>query len=383
MRKLLFLLFCILIVVFTFAATSCESEANSSTGEGDGSSSNINGGQQNKNAVSITTTPYFSRTIGGVQNSTDKYYCGEGIFMYIRINATNSSSVPQSVKMTITVDNAKCLTVTEENVGNSKPRIEETSTIGGEVVTISDISFTVDAKDTSSRELVFKIIPSKACEGYISIQYAGNVASDSAVSYKKYTFLERENLDQIPTPIITPNEDGLYWTESPIANVDEKLYIVQILNIFNEQIFAVDDYTKNYLKLSDIPKDLLPNGVYTLQVITRGDESTTKNSHAQTCTFTVKDGVNLSYSNGVLSWNKLEGARSYKVVFGTYSVYVTETSFNMGRYDGATGSFPVCVIPIFEDNTILAPSSNVVSIVASSVSIDTSAAAKLIALDAE
>ena len=359
MKKILFALICILLVAFTFVLSSCDSDETAVSGEGEKNPSNQ---QNNKKAVSISTTPYFSHTIGGVQSSTDKYYCGEGIFMYIRINATNSSSTPQSVKMTITVDNAKCLTVTEENVGNSRPKIEETSTIGGEVVTISDISFTVDANDTTSRELIFKIIPSKACEGYITIQYSGNVAADSAVSYKKYTFLERENLDQIQTPIITPNEDGLYWTESPISNVDEKLYIVQILNSFNEQVFLSDNYTFNYLKLSDIPRELLPNGSYTLKVVTRGDEISTKNSQAQTFNFVVKDPVTLSYSNGVLSWNKVDGASGYKVVFDSYSLYVTENSFNMASYDGAIGEIPVYVIPIFEDKSSLAPSSNIIDL---------------------
>ena len=358
---------CFLIVMLSLSFMACYDEDPdyySDYGDGSGLDYGDGSGEEYTSpALSIQTTSYLTRTKGGVQNASDEFYCGENVFLYVKLSAENRSELPQSASMTITFENARYLNVENESGGNVKPQIKESTDISGEekIITVTGISFTVDPLDTRTREYVFLVRPTKACEGDIIVAYSGDVVSDESVAYQGYSFKNREHLDQIPTPVVTSREDGFVWTESPITNIGDKLYIVEIWDSNGVMRWnnSGSPYTKNYLTLADIASLELGVGRYKLNVKTMGDAVSTKDSETKENVFTIAETPEISLNESTISWDAVEGVSKYKISFGAYSDYVTENKFNMCDYSGLAGSVAVYIIPIFEDVNMIALPSNV------------------------
>lgn len=357
-----------MLLLISLALVACEAPdmGGSSSGGGSSNAGGSTGGgtgggsEYIDNAISMQTLTYFSRELGGFQNAADEYYCGENIYMYVKLSAKNRSQSYQNVSMTITMENAEYLHVENESTGNVQPNIKKIDSLGNYVISITGISFTVEPGDTKEREYIFLVRPTKECEGNITVEYHGSIVDDESVSYKRYSFKGRENLEQISAPTITPREEGFVWTDSPITNIDQKLYVVQIWNTNGDMLWtAGPGYTKNYLNISDITPSLT-TGQYKLTVKTLGDGISTKDSETQEFVFSVTDPINVSYENGIITWDAVEGAIKYKVSFGSYSEYVAENEFNMYKYDGTAGAVQISVLPVFADSSILSPPSNVI-----------------------
>lgn len=363
------ILFLILILILTglvILLTACSETTSGSGGSyGSGSSSsssnssNSNGSTSSAaKCVSITTKTHLTKQKDGVQLSTDKFYVGENIFLRVILTAENKGDEVQSVGLTITIDNAQYIDVYNEETGNTKPLITRTSTLaGGSVVTISQIQFNINAKDTKTREFVFKLSPENECsEGYITVQYIGNVDDDDSAHNQAYKFEKRTNLDIISTPIIAPNNDGFNWTESPVVDIDKKLYTIQIFQIGDDKdtlVHSYDDKTQNYFKLSDLSNELEP-GNYRIVVTTKGDNVSTQNSSPAAYEFTFVEPISeVKFENGIISWEKVENATKYLVEIGDFSEYVTENQFNVAeKYDGAAGNLQVTVLPIISGKNL-------------------------------
>ncbi len=364
---------CFTLTLFMLCAsiTSSMMLSSCSSDDSDSNSNSDNTNNQTEHgSVGIDTETYFAREIGGVQNSTDVYYCGEDIYLYVKVTANNTSSSPQSISMTITFENATYLYVTNESAGNVKPNIKTTDSLGDDkVITISDISFTVDPHDTKNSKYIFKVTPFKACEGDIEVRFFGSkIKTDEDVFYKTYKFSDRTNLDQIPAPIITADEDGFHWTKSPIANVDNSLYIVQVYKEVDNQhelVYSRDNSTTNVLKISDLESesDSFVPGKYRLSVITRGDGISLKDSVVANYSFEYLGKISAKFDErGRVTWDAVPGVSQYKAEFGQYGEYTVDTCLDLSLFSGLSGVVDVEILPISEKANALYGYSEAVSV---------------------
>lgn len=318
------------------------------------------GGGNTSGAVYLTTEAYITKTIGGQETSTEKNYCGEDVFLYVKLlDAQNTSSEVQVVNMVITIDNAKYLDVEYESANDVDPIIREEEAFGSKSVTkIEGISFLINPNSTKRpMTYIFRLRPTNECEGKIKVSYTNSVIEEGATYTKKYTFYKRDFLDVLPTPIIHTNKDRLYWTVA----VPEKGFLVQAFDSNGIQFYRTTTSANEVTLANLFAGEMIP-GKYKLHVIACGDGQLTSDSQTASYEFIVQECPIVTVDDrGIISWTAIEGACGYEVSIDYTQTVVSKNFFDITKeYEGAPKNIKVSVLPLFKEKKILCTSSNMV-----------------------
>ena len=262
----------------------------------------------------FTEVTYYADINEEQKLSTDVFPMNKNIYVVVKIDTYNPSEKTQQLSLVVTIPRSESIEVRQ---GKSKynAQIEKINDISGvESTRISGINYLV-YEGTQTESFTFIIQGISYGTSRMEMKFDGNARENDKAYYVSFQFVDNLEIEQLLLPTYEINETTITWAHD--STEDYMFYLNhEGINVVENQSY----------KNTTFDTSSLDAGSYTIELISKGNGITYRDSNPRIIAFSILDKPKVTLQLNQITWELVENASGYQVeindsIFNTANLY--------------------------------------------------------------
>jgi hypothetical protein len=305
-----------------------------STPSGNITSSQTSSIASTQSVVAVTTISYDEDNVG-TEYPTTTFPVNKYVYLNIRMELNNPSTVNRNVSATITIPNSEDVTFQPSgNTTGALPVCTPTTVAdGGRRTTCTNMEIALESLESFTRTYTFRLLGFREGEYRLQVAYNTVVRVNDRIVERAFNF--EGYLPVHPTPIVSIEDDRIVWTNSQASIIKYEISI--------DDTIVESNYDFNYYSLASFEADVS----FKFSVRTKSDFYAYSTSNEGVLIFQKLNAPVITITDGVIEWEPILQADKYIVRVGATTVEVSETRYVVGFANAGTQNISVAASSSF------------------------------------